>query len=72
MLYQVTAFDLLGGLQMQVTTSETVDGRMAWEHRVLELVHPPSALRGDPWDMLWVLAVTLEERARERGAGLPL
>lgn len=67
-LYQVTAYEVLGGIQLQVTTARTGEASWGWEHRILEHVELPSWVADDPWDVLWVIAQHIEQRAMERGS----
>lgn len=69
MLYQLTAYELLDGLQVQVTTARTDPDGYQWEHRILEHVRVSPELAGNPWDVLWTLGQLLCERALERGSG---
>lgn len=67
MLYQITAFDHLGALQLGVCTMETTDSGREWSHLVLELLDVPQSADGQPWDALWLIAQRISEVAIERG-----
>jgi uncharacterized membrane protein len=67
MIYQILAYDVLEGLQVQVQTADATDTGYHWENRVVELTHVPEALQGDPWDALWHIANLIMQRAIERG-----
>lgn len=67
MIYQITAFDMLGGVQLQVTTAEATENGYGWEHRMLELISLPEGIGDEPWDVLWAIAQRIQEVALDRG-----
>lgn len=67
-MIQVTAYDLLGTLQVQVTSSVAHDTGYEWTHLVTERLEVADDCEG-VWDRLWLLGRLLVERAQERGGG---
>lgn len=68
MLYQLTAYDVLGALVVQVTTADTTADGFQWTRRLLEQVDISERLAGEPWDVVWLLGQLLSDRAMEQGA----
>lgn len=66
MLYQVHAYDLLDGLQVQVVTADTSAERWSWQTRVLEFFPLPDHITRDPWDVLWFIGQELCNQAIQR------
>lgn len=66
MLYQITAFDHLGALQLGVTTMEATDSGRQWSQLLLELLDVPASADGAPWDALWLIGRRLCEVSLQR------
>lgn len=65
MLIQVTAYETLGGLTVQVTTAHPSPKGYGWEHRILETVDTKGM--SDPWDLVWLVGELMAERAKQHG-----
>lgn len=63
MLYQVTAYSLMGGLQVQCTTARANPDGYQWEHRIMEYIDLPDGVADRPWDVIWTIGQLLSERA---------
>lgn len=68
MLYQVTAYDVMGRVTVQVTTGRADGASYGWEHRILEDLELGPLDPDDPWDVLWAIADLIQRRALERGS----
>ena len=66
MLYQVTAYELFGQLALQCTTAVVSQTGYQWEHRILEHVRVAEQCQGQPWDIIWLIGQTLQDRAMDR------
>lgn len=64
MLIQVTAYECLGGLSVQVTTAKAHPQGYGWEHRILESIDTKGM--SEPWDLIWLIGQLMSERAIER------
>lgn len=68
-MIQVTAYECMGALQLQVTRSDASETGYQWTHLINEMVEIPSWLEGDTWDAVWLIAEHMHQAAMRRAEG---
>lgn len=69
MMLQVTAYEVFGQVHVLVQTSEVTAHGRSYDVIVQELVDPHRALL-EPWDLAWLVAGLISDRAAERAPRL--
>jgi len=65
-VFQLTAYEVMGDLTVQLTKADARDTGYSWTHMILEQLPVPSALESD-WDKVWLIGQLLCERALASG-----
>lgn len=67
MIFQVTAYEMAGGLHVQVVRADVSAAGYSWTQMLNELVDLVPGGTEEPWDVVWLIGQKLSERALEAG-----